>query len=375
MKSNYKNPLLQALGMFLKSYRLSLNKTVNEIVSDVGVGAAFYRLLESGTNHIHINKSLNLVNAFEGNLSFEGMIKLLSSISIMQMEGMKSSGEDGGSYINGLQDATRKLMAYDEEKIKPLLFRFDEDLLPKMKKREVKIKDWIIENSFQNTIGDFLLNYNDFGKKPEEVEERKHEELQKFMHKVPSIYLDIMLTLKEELINLPVRLSNEDTFKWENSNSEKFTSLYAIVEDSDIILESVSNEKFSYPYLFESTFIHGFNIIFLDDKKEEDVKNEFCHKLKTELKNYSENELDSAIKKVNFRKCSKEVAKNILLLKSMNKSFNTIYLFTMVNRFTVGFAAAADAKSIENMQIDGISLSYKESKDKLTQLSKLWDTL
>ena len=87
--ATFKNPLAQAFGETLKRQRKNSGKTSEEIADTIGIGRSYYRLVESGTNHLHISKAVNLVTAFQEVIKLDAVVKIFMSISYMEVTANK----------------------------------------------------------------------------------------------------------------------------------------------------------------------------------------------------------------------------------------------------------------------------------------------
>lgn len=208
-----KNPLAQAFGMVLRIYRDRIGKSSDEIAENMGIGGSYYRLIESGANNLHISKVVALADAFEGKFDFDAVSKLLMALSIMEAIA-KSNVEAGIRYSESLKLAAEKLSEYDRSKFGLLFNLFAKNRIFEIMdtKSSDTVSELIKSQSIDKCVEQFLVNYKDFGKTLDVVQ---NEYATNFLRDIPTFYSHFLTEIKEALLRMPVMLGFDALWQWE----------------------------------------------------------------------------------------------------------------------------------------------------------------
>ncbi len=402
--TNFKNPLAQAFGMVLRRQRDISGKTSDEIAEAIGIGASYYRLVESGTNNLHISKVVKLVTAFEGVLKFEAVSKVLLSVSLMEVTANKliQDAEDKGkprgeAYAQGLMAGAKELEAYDD-KLRLLFSKFHEiglfekvaTLVPE------KIEEDMKGSNIIRTLEDFLIRYKDFGK-PMAV---KHTEfVSNFLDDVPTFYLDYLISHKALLLQLPLRVNFSDLWQWEDRHQNSFIKMVAIAANPTEIILSIENlRKYKYRHLWGRQYEEALIICNTDSMSSEEIKNEFTKNLKQSLEESKDYELLKTFyaqmekvkfKSYDFNKSSnekinsniKKILSSVQFDKTQGKYSSFVLEDTMpgavwihtLKDYSVGFFAMSDKKN--KTLLEGVGLTLNEVSNKIEIFKSIWEEI
>lgn len=363
-----KNPLAVALGAVFKRKRNELGRSSEEIAEAFGIRSSFYRLVESGTNHVHISKVLNIVDAFDGELSFDGLVKVISCISIMEVHRDKKS-EDIGGYTYAIAEAIEKFSAYDEKKLKLLFLDWDNNFFSDFRKSEAafEIDEWLEKTRFVNKLEKFIADYDNFG---QEGKQHTQEYIQNYFKRLPSIYLETLNDLRDSLLRLPVRVGFGTLSDWEGGNRHRFVRHRILVEDISLLLAEDNLKQYTYLHLWEKK-LERIDIIYCGNKNIDEVQEKFTINLKSGLK--AENQaakvtsLNNKINRISFHQFKDKniyyKLRNILSIQNteINEEMNGIWSFVFDNNLTTGFIANISNKGRSVSLEKGICLSYPET--------------
>lgn len=373
--NGFKNPLAVAIGLVFKRTRNVLDRTASEIASKIGVRPSFYRLVESGTNHMHISKAINVVDAFDGELEFDAVSKLLSCVSIMEVYGRKYN-DSGKHYLEGLAEAVKKLSEYDSQRLKSLFQEWDDDFFNEMKGEEFNLEFWIKKERFDERVNDFLRFYKYFGLNSKETE--KNYELS-FLDNLPTIYFSALDNLKNNLLDLPVKIGFETLSTWEENNLKKFSTNKVIIQHHNLIVHEENLQSYRYEYLWEENFL-DLQIIYLDEETPQNVKEKFTSILKNVLIKDNEeillSQFEHAMQKVHFKKVSSNqitMEETPYLSEYIGKESNSIWAFTVNSRkrkYNVGFRASLNSQNLKLSS--GESTDYNVTANFITDFEKIW---
>lgn len=395
--STYKNPVSQVFGMVLRKQRNISGKSSEEIAESIGIKPSFYRLVESGSNNLHISKALNLVDAFEGVLEFNAVSKILMSISIMEASAKKAI-EEGAHYAEGLRISLEKLSVYDKEKL-GILFRslVESTLLNKLKQKKFGASEstaLLVEMGLDVLMKEFLTAYGNFGQSSERIQS---DYLLEFLRDVPTLYFDFLSETKESLLRMPVLIGFAGLWQWEERNRKNFKEMICISNHPASVVSIENLRRYKYKHLWEPTFKEA-KFIFLTDKDADFLHQSFSKNLERSLEESNEGDklksLNTVTSKVSI-KCLNladeqshsygSVVKDLLCGEDFDKSsgketqqYDAIWIFTMKNQNHVGFLASINYESKganKNKLSQGISLTYGEVGEKHKGMKRLWETI
>lgn len=392
-----KNPLTIAFGEVLKRQRDISGRTSDEIAEAIGIGSSYYRLMESGTNNLHISKAIKLVTAFEETLTFDGVSKILMAISLMEVSANKlvqdaevRKADIAAARSEGYIQAKNELSNFDH-RLKLLFERFDEH---NVFEKVATSQNDIIESLAKNTdiklrLQDFLANYEDFGKPQETLDSEFANE---FLDDVPTFYIDYLNSDKNKYLRMLVRIHFRDLWQWENENQNNFTGMFCLFTNPDDVTSYQNLKRYKYKHLWGNQYNEAL-FICITDKSSNEVKSEFKRNLKTSLSEtneYDESNFDLKCDKLQFKTISKEVlltnkeiAKfyiDILTGKDVNsekKDATTIYEALWIHTLSFGYSVGflANVKNENEIPVEGISITVRESKIKIKKFNELWELL
>ena len=367
----YKNPLAVALGIVFKRARNITSRSSTEIANEIGIKPSFYRLIESGANHLHVSKALSVVDAFEGNLSFDGIIKILGCISIMEVYG-KNAEKAGVHYSDGLADAIEKFVEYDDQRLKLLFSKWDGKFFQNFKTSNFDSKNWIKDTSLPETLESFLRNYETFG---QDVESIQQDYLAHFFDDVPSLYVDYLTRMKEELLTLPVKLFFSDISKWEKKSMDDLIELHAVVKNPYGVIHFENLKNYQYKYLWGKKFRCAKFIFTHTDMTPKEIKKEFSKNLKKSyIKSNGEIPVDfeEKLNKIDF-----EVTDYIQVEKVLG-THDAWWAFTISNNHSfnnIGYLANVKVHpSIKSYEIfeDGFCQTHQDTFNNIKNFKKAW---
>jgi hypothetical protein len=395
--ASYKNPLLQAFGMSLRKHRGILGLSYDEVADAIGIGSSFYRLVESGTNHLHVRNVVSLIDAFSGRLKFDGVSKILMAISIMEMTANKAEKVENRPKADGLKEAVEKLSAYDEHKLKPLFDKFKiHGIFELIENSDADtVAKAIKEAHLDEDVSGFLTDYEDFGKATGELQ--RHYLLDS-LDRVPAIYFDFITQTIENILQLPAAMPFEGSNQWELKNEMHLESMICFCKDYKSILNPENFEKYQYPYLWVKDF-DNVKFVFSPDISDiatpNSLKKEFGNLLRKSLeKSRDQNtrinnflmDFDKGVNKVHIQivnDASKyyEEFKSLHVGSNVKNSeeeynFDAVWVFTLTDNRHVGFLAVMDYGSAESKEksklVYGVSLTFKEAIKRRELMDLFW---
>jgi len=352
-----KNPLSVAFGQILRKNRDLLGLTSNDIAHDIGIQPSFYRIIESGHKSLHISKALNIVDAFHGKLDFDGVVKVLSTISVLETYGQLAE-KTKRHYLDGIKDGIQKLVIYDEEKLGKLFVKWDDTFFDELKKEGINFSDWLRNTDFLNDLNYLLCDHNNFGKFGKD---KLEEYTLSFFSDLPSIYLESINDLKENLLELPVKIGFESLSSWEEKNRKKFVSQRVLIYNERLITRQKNLDMYLYLHFWEQKF-KRLDLAYLNKTKPQLVGDKFFQNLKTSLlkkemfdKSETTDEISKKVKFYNFQ--GKDIIDNLSSKLTPNiKEVNAIWSFTFENNISIGFAAKLNESNSD--LVTGVSMSY-----------------
>jgi hypothetical protein len=386
----YKNPLAQAFGIVLRRQRDIMDKTSDEVADILGIGRSFYRLIESGTNNMHVSKTIALVDAFEERIKFDAVSKILMAISFMEVSA-KRAVEDGMHYAEGLKLAVEKLAEYDQEKLH-LLFKpfIDNKIFDQIKSASAdNIAALIESHNLDKTLSDFLMNYEHFGQSSEHVQ---NEFLNTFFDNIPTYYVEFLTNMRENLLSLPVRIGfRELNNNWEVKHQDNFTHLYAVVRHPTQILHLENLKNYQFKYLWGENF-KAAKFIFVENNLEGKeittsvAKDLFTKNLKQsyDLTGGVPDDFDDKLRKIEFKVATENDRADYLeLLRNVDEEdnlqidfYDATWAFTLLNSNSVGFQSKEELQKADFYRLkEGICLNYISTFSFIKNFKALWDKM
>lgn len=271
-----RNLLAQALGFALRHERERQNKTVQEVVDQIpSISAPYYRLCESGTNHLHSNKALAVVNALDGTVSLDALIKLLTCISTTEVE-IKSSST--------LQEYSQRFVAileqfsvYETNQLGKLIELFlESSLVSDAIQQDPKEADKLLRSSgLGMQVYEYLVHYPTYAR---HLDERIENALYNKAIKLPSIYAGLIHQLLDQLAQLAVPQQPNQLYRWEAKNQDFFRSLHVFTNSAVSVVGETNLANYTYPYLTNSDF-KNVRILIIGDNTSDELKKEFSENL------------------------------------------------------------------------------------------------
>ncbi len=364
---NFKNPLVQALGIVFHRMRGTLGLSSDEVAAKIGLGGSSYRMIEAGSAILHPGRSLNIIKVFD-KIEYDPLSRLLVAIQVM---------ETGTETVEDFRNATILLGETD-----PQLQLIFEQLNPIWayvgKESPQMIAQNIESSSIPDTIKDYLTTNRYFGL---EKERRLDFQLNSMLEDTPSIYLDFILDTLKSLQKHRLHYFPEESRTWESENKHNFTNLYAVIKDARGLLNKKNFESFDYNYLWQPQF-QNLHYIFLDEEMEmpiDALKKAFVRNLKEVLQEkhikyqVELTEFDEAMDKVLFKDGWPQAEALLDLMKQQQEGIpvDVIWIFTLKNGNKVGFISNNDS----NLVFYGTTLSYRETSERLIKFQEVWKQL
>ncbi len=386
-QTSCKNPVAQAFGMALRKQRDIMGKTSKEIASTLAIGSSYYRLVESGTNNLHVSKAVPLVDAFDGKLHFDGVSKILMAISYMESSGKKAIADT--HYAEGLKGAVEKLSIYDEDKLRLLLEPFrSKKLFDRIRHvASDDIGNEIVSHELDVIVSDFITSYDTFGRSDEQL---RNDYLLKSLNEVPSIYFDFVTTTVQNLNRLPRYVGYKAVWQWEDQNKEDFKEMICLTNKPESIVSPENLQRYKFKHLWEGRFSEA-KFIVLTDITPSKLKKDFARLLRQSLRNDKNTEklkkFQSSVDKVIFKTLSAdndaiERARSLLsgddYANPQNAAnYDAIWVFTLKGNKNVGFIAEIDYESDvhKNQLVHVVSLTYSQVSEKVKILNEIWGKL
>ena len=387
--ATFKNPLGIAFGMILKRERAASGKSSDELAKAIGIGESYYRLVESGTNNLHVSKIIRVVNAFDGRLSFDGVSKVMLALSLMEVTANKfvQDAQDQkksilDAYILGLKHGVVELSAYDD-KLKFLFSKFtDTNLFVKM----VGVNQEAIEDEINNSdilryLKEFLIRYEDFGKSVELIQSSYFDD---FFDDLPTFYIDFLNNDKKRLLDLPIRIKFSDLWKWEDNCKDKFKSMICIFTDPNDVSSIDNLRRYKYRHLWGKEY-NDARFVCTTQDSELKVKDDFKKNLKQSLKEANEVEMlktfENKTNKLNFKTVNETSQLNTLIKEILtdkdldsdmesSKIYDAFWVHTFYDGSCVGFVATINKDNAK--LVEGISLTFKNTMHKIQLFNQLW---
>ena len=395
MAITFKNPLGQAFGLAIRKERERLGLQSSEVAHAIGVKPSFYNLIENGSNYLHSNKSVMVVEAFECEFGLDGVTKVLMSVSTMEAAAreMLDGHQDKDLnykelYFEGLSAAIDKLTVHDEKKIGRLLSGFDISSFSKLTPKEsAKL---IEDNSLDEEVLTFCRNYESYGNTPTVVTNNFF--VDRINTQVPTIYFDFINDFIDGLVSLPVRINYEDMWKWEDKNKGNFKNAIGYIAKKELVISEENINRYHFNYLWEK----GFNkarILVEGDANSSDLKDEFMEIFQKRLTESiasncceafiianASNKLKSlhrAMEKIEFRSITLQDQSLTTYQNNEEQLLIGVWVFIFNNQIYVGSMAKSNDgnPSYQSTVKEGINLSSSVTGKKYTLLESLWHSV
>ncbi len=363
-----KNPLSQALGSYFRKERDLLRKTSNEVAIEIEIGSSFYRMIEAGSANLHPSRLLKVINAYPNSgIEFDLLCKYV--VGIQMVESSLNSMEE-------LKLTFEELMGADAE-FEKLLQAFEPIWDHYTNEQQALVKKHLDSETVYIEVREFLTNkFYEL-----EPEKRLDHELNELIDQTPSFYLEFALNTLKSLQALPVSIFFSELWRWEQIHSNDFTALHGVVLNHEGVTDYQNLERYQYKYIWGSQF-QRVNLLFVEDKlSAKEVRGIFERNLHRSLSQQPEHnkhlleEFDKIMKKVHVKTISRDDQryKPFLEEPSNNTAYNAMWVFSLINNNNIGFLSYIHS---ENQQIvQGTSLRYKDTAERLEEFKQLWNMI
>lgn len=395
LESSLKNPVAEVFGEMLRRQRSISGRSSEEIADLIGIGRSYYRLVESGSNNLHISKAIKLVSAFEDVYKFDAVSKLLLAISYMEVTANKFIQEAKDNkenvavaYSNGLMKASEELSQYDE-RLKIIFKKFHSLDFFSIKEKEVERKD---DSKLSNKdiialMLEYLTNYDNFGKATEIAH---NEFIRSYLNDVPAFYLEYLTRHKEQLLKMPIRINFSELWRWEEENKNSLRKMICVIKNHRFVFSSENLSKYKYKHLWAPQYEEVLFIVNSDARKASVYKAEFKKLLKQSLTESGEFELldtiDEKMRKVHVKCYPFNSNQNALIEEKLTeifelKQFNelsknmdnpepgAVWVHNLEN-YGVGFFALAEKDT--SRLVEGVGLTLNEVAAKTQDFYDMW---
>lgn len=389
-----KNPIAVALGNALREIRNHNGIPVEELVDGIGINSSYYRLLESGTNTIHISKTIDVINSFNkygASLSYEGFYKLLMGVYFTQPLVKLSEDQD-----KTFEQEKNKLLIYLEDYDKKLFVLIKEfDRLSLFEKTEINSKDVveILQNEKTTDLVLFFLNdYSDFGETNLNIQ---NSSIAHKLRKLPTFYFEFIQDTIDNLFYLPTIMGNLTLWEWEEKNKAYFTDMICLTNNAKSVVSQENLSRYKYSYLWQRDFKQVKMIIIDNNQKASALEQNFRSLLKESLsKDNSKEELksfDDAVNKMTFGVINETFNPGLITELLTGKPLNTkasrleselydaIWIFTIRKDkdviWNVAFLADINYEEGDEKYLleNVVSLNYEDLEIKFEQLNEIWE--
>lgn len=391
----YKNPLGLAFGSALRAERKALNMSMESFAEQLGIKASFYKLVENGTNYLHVNKAPSIVLALEGIMCLNSVSTILLAIS--HSEAATRSAEElpdespYDRYLRGFENSIRQLAQMDPNKLGRLLLPYQQRetlvLLTSSPAKEAKAV--LNQHGLTYELLEFLRNYDGFGELETGL---KSNALVAKLESVPSMYLDLLSDMAGRLSNLPARLGFEEMWRWERENTHLFEELWCIMNNIENTVSEINLSRCHYNHLWESRFKKA-RILFAENRDEAVLNSDFHNIIKSLLERSERGDcppekrmanastklkhFDSAMAKIHLRSMPTKPSPQMKIIQDelLIEPYSAFWAFRLVDGTLVGFFAKITDRNypVRNMLAEGVSLDHKETARKLDLLMRLWE--
>ena len=344
----FKNPLSVAFGMAIQQERKKLSISDDELAENIGIKPSFFKLIENGTNNLHVNKSVALVESLECMLSFNSVSKILTAISMIEAVKRDSENSDASeelqqrTYVTGISLVLEKLSIH-EPSLKDLMNHFnDSEFLDAISTSNTKeAKHLIIGNFLDVEMVNFLCHpVNHY---PEKAS--NHYLIDKILES-PTLYYDFIANTIEGFTTLPITVKHSDLWRWEEKHQQQFKEMVCLTRSTKSVVSIENLRRYHFNHLWEHQFTRA-RFIFLSEESpqhlEEDFKFLYKQRLEESINRECESEhliinaqdkqknFDKALRKIKFQCTNNDVSDLI------DDEYTAIWFFTFQNSMVVGF--------------------------------------
>jgi len=371
-----KNPLSQAFGLVLKTYRLRYYSEPDAIANALKIQPSYYRGVESGSYNLHISNAIKLFEAFDGRFSYEAIEKLLAVISIIEATIKEDSSS--ATYFSAFESILSKIAIHDD-RLNVILNRLTESGLFKHKidlKNDEVIR-LISDNRLDILMEEFLVNYSTFGKSRVELQNKFPNE---FFKDIPTNQIDLFVKLKEYAIKQPTSYNSKASWQWEKRNCHLFKYCYILHTEPEILTGIKNLTNYIHDYLWEKEFEKTYFLFVAKgngrEYKELFKKNlrEAYEKLDSEEARKKLKHFDNIVDKKVEMKCTTDSEYTAMadpILNGVEKGvYNAFWIFSLKDFSNV--AVRAILSGAEAHLAPGDYLLFEETLKELQAYKTLW---
>ncbi len=345
-----KNPLAVAMGAFLKTFRDKRDFNAEIISEELGLGAAFYRMIETGTANLHASKIPLLIKLLQntelkaGN-EYDGIIFLRVSAYITALQIFENENND--------DDAMDTIATCDETTYK-LVKDLEDLVITPLKNQQNPLKKENDSLAIHNKLKEFFIQPLYLG--INEIAEKSQNEIAKIINNTPSLFLDFVFDGLKNSQSLQTTLQNIniDVNSWEKINKDRIQNIYGVFSDSTIVVSEHNLSKFQQPFLKGSNFtklVYYFENISEDEIKK--IEEEYYHLL-VEMKLYDAKTIADFNNKIFFHPLIGTKEQNYKKNFGDNTAYHILYATTNGN--LIGFSHLKDQMpNLRNL------MTYKKS--------------
>ncbi|KAB2916146.1 MAG: hypothetical protein F9K23_08530 [Bacteroidetes bacterium] len=386
--ANFKNPMTVSFGLALKKTRdLLAISNADEFARVLNLGTTYYRSVEAGINNLSPFHSLKIIEAFQRStsnrkISYEALSIFLTTLSYI--ESLVKADENNITTEEKYIFYIKTIKEQADLKLSALLSLF-QLIIEKSLQGDAEMDTLIHETKTEKQVWEYLTNYHSFNKSSSEIQSSISEN---FLSDVPTIYFDFLSDTKESLMRLPVRIGFKGLWQWEERNQDNFVEMICLIKNAENVVSWENLKRYKYKHLWKDFEIAKFMCVTNLPKSK--LYSDFKKNLHKSLNDSNEitllKEFDDKVAKVKFEtlpdpylKNNTEQINDVLTGNSYDpdepgkKTYDAIWIFTMKNKQSIGFLAVMDDKT--KQLVEGISLTYNESINKLESLNSLWASI
>lgn len=370
-----KNPLNQAFGMVLRKARESRSWSYQEIENKSGLKASYIQQVEKGQFNLHVSNCFTLFQTFKvdvpahGIFSLEGLMQLLSIISVLE-----ARGRENKTYLTGIKSAARNLSDSDF-KMEKLFEKFFTHKVFDAKSSE-KAAEIISNTNIVGVVEEFLINYKTFGYSETSLQDSYP---QTFFKDIPTDKIDLFEKIKEYVLSQPTSYDYRMSWDWEKKNRQLFKNCFILDKNPDLLTGYENLSSYQYDYLWEKGF-EKVRILLVSETSADVWLTKFKTNLKKSLNDAKKqshlSSFETAIKKLEIKCITSEqqitIAESIINPDDENK-YNATWVFSLSNNFNVGVRAFIN-NSDARLSI-GDYLKFAETLKMMKEFLNLWDSI
>lgn len=350
----------------------------DQISTDAGLGTSFYRLIESGRNHLSVSKAPSLYRAFKGKLNLEATVQYLAFLAASE-EGAAEAPRGAVLHDNVL--ALMMALKVDHP-FRSFLRRFttplcevgiseirlsSEDrglsLFQCMDHQPKMLRDLVSAANLDFEAHRLLSDYDSYDLAGQ-IQSESYEE--KFFADIPTFYKWMFDHLKRGLDMLPTQYTPEMFWKWEEDKRSEFVKYIAVGYRRHVINDK-NLSRYTYPYLWQSSF-HKANIIFLepsaDFSSEVEAETDFWVRLEPSVRKLDKpRSVTREVKdKINFHHCNDNLRAQLLelfprLSEGSGYQFNAMWFFITKDKSVIGVGSQIDEVTAKAKTIDFLTFN------------------